>query len=110
MKAEKSKKSGKVKSPFFCYKGKPLVRSKDILYYGKVEDGCVVKIEVESTKKLKDLRISQKVLVKLIDTDPSVTEKEKVVKFSEKQGLYQALDVGEAWLEWYYREMQKTNI
>ena len=106
LKAEKSKKVG---SPFFCYKGQPLVRLKNVLYYGKIEDGCVVKIEVESIKKVKNLKVSQKVLVKLIDTDPRTPDKEKVVKISEKQGLYQALDIGEAWLEWYYREMQRIS-
>lgn len=106
MQAEKVTKNKKKKSPFFCYKGRPLVRLKDTLYYGNIEDGCIVKMRVKTVKQVKDLKVSDVVVVQMIDTDPETPAEEKIVRFSEKQGLYQALDVAEAWLEKYY-EIQK---
>ena len=102
MRTEKVTKQKKEKSPFFCYKGKPLIRLKDTLYYGNIEDGCVVKMRVKNSSLVKDLKVSGSISVQMIDTDPETPAEEKIVKFSEKQGLYQALDVAEAWLEKYY--------
>lgn len=107
MSSEKIANNKKKKSPFFCYKGRPLVRSKDTIYYGNVEDGCVVKMRVKSSNLVKDLNVSGSVSVQMIDTDPETPAEEKIVKVSEKQGLYQALDVAEAWLQKYY-EMQNN--
>lgn len=102
MQAEKVTKNKKKKSPFFCYKGRPLVRLKDTLYYGNIEDGCVVKMRVKNSNLVKDLKVSGSISVQMIDTDPGTPAEEKIVKFSEKQGLYQALDIAQAWLEKYY--------
>ena len=95
----------KIKKMFFSYKKRPLVRSGDLLYYGNMNDGFVVKMRVKDTKRVKDLDVSGKISVQLIDTDPSTPPEEKVIRASEKEGLYQALDVATAWLE-KYKEMQ----
>ena len=89
--------------PFFCYKNKPLVRCGEIIYYGDMSDGCIAKIRIKSTKDIDDLKISGKVSVQLIDTDPETPVPERVVRVSEKVGLYQALDVASTWLTKYTR-------
>ncbi len=68
------------------YKGKPLVRCGKTIYYGSMSDPYVICLNILSDE--------------LIDTDPSVTSpKEKIIKKSEKQGLFNALDLGAVWLE-----------
>ena len=39
------------KTRFPSYKGKPLVRSGDLLYYGDMRDNYVVRIQIKSKKK-----------------------------------------------------------
>ena len=84
---------------FLTYKGKPLVRCGETLYYGNMSDPFVIMLTVNSTKKVGELDISGRVTVQLLNTDPDVRPRERIVKKSEKQGLYQAMDIASIWLE-----------
>ena len=84
---------------FLEYKGKPLVRSGNTIYYGNMNDPYVICLNVKSTNDLKDIKLAEKVTIQLLNTDPEVSLKEKVVKKSEKKGLFNALDLGAVWLE-----------
>ena len=81
------------------YKGRPLMRKDDIVYYGSMSDKYIVMLQVLETKKENDLELATKVLVQLQLTDPNLRAKDRVVKKSEKEGFYTALDVGCVWLE-----------
>uniref|UniRef100_UPI003FEE9A04 hypothetical protein n=1 Tax=Candidatus Fimivicinus sp. TaxID=3056640 RepID=UPI003FEE9A04 len=86
------------------YKGRPLVRKGNTLYYGSMADPFVIMMQITSTKKVKDLDVANKVTVQLMNTDPDVRPRERIVKKSEKNGLYDAMDVGSIWLD---RALQK---
>ncbi|MBS5873908.1 MAG: hypothetical protein SPF51_09560 [Candidatus Fimivicinus sp.] len=86
------------------YKGRPLVRKGNTLYYGSMADPFVIMMQITSTKKVKDLEVANKVTVQLMNTDPDVRPRERIVKKSEKNGLYDAMDVGSIWLD---RALQK---
>lgn len=94
------------KEKFLEYKGKPLVRCGKTIYYGSMTDPFVICLNVLSDEKIKDLNVSGKVAIQLLDTDPNVSPKDKVIKKSEKEGLFNALDLGAVWLE---RELKKQN-
>lgn len=81
------------------YKGKPLVRSGNILYYGNMADNYVVMMQILSTKKVKEMDVADKVQIQLMSTNPDLRMKERIIKKSEKNGLYAALDIGSVWLE-----------
>ena len=81
------------------YKGRPLVRKDNTIYYGSMADKYIVILQVLETKKEHDLDLATRVLVQLQLTDPNVRTKDRVVKKSEKDGFYTALDVGCVWLE-----------
>ena len=81
------------------YKGKPLVRSGNMLYYGDMSEKCVVVLQVLTTKTVGDLTVADKVQVQLLSTDPEVRMKDRILKKSEKNGLYNAMDIGSIWLE-----------
>ncbi len=81
------------------YKGKPLVRSGNVLYYGDMAEKCVVMLQVLSTKTVGDMTVADKVQVQLLLTDPEVRMKDRILKKSEKNGLYNAMDIGSIWLE-----------
>ena len=87
------------KEKFLMYKGKPLVRSGNTIYYGNSYDPFVILINVVSTKKVGDLDVADRVSIQLLNTDPNVRPRERIVKKSEKKGLYAAMDIGSIWLE-----------
>jgi hypothetical protein len=88
----------KTEPKFPMYKGKPLVRSGNVLYYGSMKDRYVCRLEIKSTKKVKDMDVADKVAVQLMLTDPAMQSRKQIVKNSEKSGLYLAMDIADAWL------------
>lgn len=83
---------------FFLYKDHPLVRCGNTIYYGSMADEYVVMMQVHSTKSFEDMTLSNRVSIKLIMTDETKNPLERIVKSSEKDGLYKALDLADAWL------------
>ena len=81
------------------YKGHPLMRLGNMIYYGSMADTHIVMLQVLETKKVGDLDVASKVSVQLQLTDPAVKSRDRVVKKGEKDGLYTALDFGCVWLE-----------
>jgi hypothetical protein len=84
---------------FLTYKGKPLVRKGNTLYYGNMYDPYVVMLTIKSTKQFQDMEIADKVTIQLLNTDPTASPADMVKKKGEKVGLYPALDIGATWLE-----------
>lgn len=83
---------------FPTYKGKPLVRCGDTIYYGSMKDKYVIKMDIKSKKKVKDLEVADRVAVHLMYTDAAVRNRKQIVRSSEQKGLYLALDIASAWL------------
>ena len=83
---------------FFTYKGLPLVRKDNTIYYGNMSDKYVAMLTVLSTHKVKDLEIADKTRVQLMNTDPTVPATEIIAKTSERGSRYEALDVANIWL------------
>ncbi len=73
------------KQSFPTYKGKPLVRSGDTIYYGSMKDKYVIKMDIKSKKKVGDLEVADKVTVQLMYTDPEIRTRKQIVKTSEKK-------------------------
>ena len=86
-------------TPFLMYKGRPLVRSGNILYYGSMAEKYVIVMQILSTKDENDMKMAEKIQVQLMATDPDIRMKDRIVKKSEKTGLYNAMDIGSIWLE-----------
>lgn len=81
------------------YKGKPLVRKGNIIYYGNMADPFVIMISVADSHKVHGVDIADKVTVQLLNTDPNVNPKNAIAKKAEKKGLWAAMDIGSVWLE-----------
>ena len=81
------------------YKGHPLVRCGDTLYYGSMADKFIVMLKILSNKKIDDMDVADKVSIQLMYTDDEMRAKDRIVKTSEKEGLYNAMDLGAIWLE-----------
>lgn len=81
------------------YKGHPLRRKGTILYYGSMEDKYICMLQITGSKTEKDLEMATKVSVQLQLTDPDLKSRDRVVKKTEKDGLYAAMDVAAVWLQ-----------
>lgn len=84
---------------FLTYKGLPLVRCENVLYYGNMSDKYVIRLTVQESAKENDINTATKVKVELMLSDTSLEESKRIVKSSEKGGLYDAMDIGSVWLE-----------
>lgn len=81
------------------YKGHPLRRKDNLIYFGDMSDKYIVQIQIMDTKKVKDLEVATKVSVQLQLTDPEIKSRDRIVKKSEKDSLYAAMDLATIWLE-----------
>lgn len=81
------------------YLGRPLLRQEDELYYGDMRDPYIVMLRILETKTQGDFTVASRVAVSLLKTAADTGPLERIVKHSEKPGLYDALDIGAVWLE-----------
>lgn len=90
------------------YKGHPLRRKDNILYYGSMEDKYIIMLQILETKTVSpqengtpedDIKSATRVSVQLQLTDPNVKSRDRVTKRTEKDSLYAAMDVACIWLE-----------
>ena len=95
------------------YKGHPLRRKDNILYYGSMSDKYIIMMQIMDTKTVQpsaeakdagELKVASRVSVQLQLTDPAVKSRDRVVKKTEKTSLYAAMDVASVWLERALRE------
>lgn len=87
------------------YKGKPLVRQGNFLFYGLPTDKYMLFMNILESKNDGDLSVASKVLVQIQSTDDSVSYNEKIVKQCEKSSFFDAFEIGMIWLE---RELKKS--
>ena len=81
------------------YKGHPLRRKDNLIYYGSMSDKYIIMLQVTDTKKVKDLDVATRVVVQLQYTDPDLKSRDRVVKKTEKDSLYAAIDVAAVLLD-----------
>ena len=86
-------------TPKLTYKGKPLVRKDNELYYGRMTDAYVLYLQILSTKQSGNMQVADKVHLQLLSTDETKTPEARVARQTTKNGLYNALDIGSIWLQ-----------
>lgn len=81
------------------YKGRPLRRKDNIIYYGNMTDPYIIFLQILEQKPVGDMNVASRVSVQLQLTDPNLKSRDRIVKKSEKENLYQAIDVASVWLD-----------
>ena len=81
------------------YKGHTLRRKDNLIYYGTMAEKYIIMLQILDTKKVDDLDVATKVAVQLQLTDPDLKSRDRVVKKTEKDSLYTAMDVATVWLD-----------
>lgn len=85
-----------VNGKYLMYRGKPLVREKNVIIYGSMSDKYVLFLMIMSVKTVRGMSIPDRVMIQIMPTDPTDKTPPKSVV---KQGLFEAFDVGMAWLD-----------
>ena len=86
-------------TPKLTYKGKPLVRKDNELYYGRMTDPYVLRMQILSTKSVGGMDVADKVHIQVFSTNDSLAPEARVFRQTTKNGLYNALDIGSIWLQ-----------
>ena len=89
----------KAKTEGLIYRGRPLRRVDNFIYYGTMSDKYIIMMQILDTKKDQDLNVASRVSVQLQLTDPTLKSRDRIVKKSEKDSLYAAMDVASIWLD-----------
>ena len=84
---------------FLAYKGRPLVRKDNTIYYGSMADEYVCTLQIVSYKEQNGEQEPDKIQMQLLKTDPTLPILERLVKNSEKNGLYNAIETAAIWLD-----------
>ena len=87
------------KSEGLIYKNHPLRRVGNMIYYGSMAEPFIIMMQVKETKKENNLEIATKVSVELQRTAKDLRSRDRIVKKSEKNSLYEAMDVSTIWLD-----------
>ena len=87
------------KAEGLIYKGHPLRRVDNLIYYGTMAEKYIIMMQILNTKKEQHLEIATKVSIQLQLTEPDLKSRDRVVKKSEKDSLYAAMDIATVWLD-----------
>ncbi len=92
-----SEAAAEKKNDFFTYKGYPLVRKGDEIYFGNMYDKTVIMMQIAEKTKMGSIDVASKIRIYQMKTDEE-NPVAAIVKQSEKSSLYEALDIAYIWL------------
>ena len=84
---------------FLTYKGRPLVRGGNTIYYGNMSDDYVCVLQVLTEKEENGEQVPDKIQIQLLKTDPEIPIMERFVKNGERRGLANAMEIATIWRE-----------
>ena len=87
------------KNDLLEYKGHPLMRTDNMIYYGSMSDSHIIMMQILDSADMKDLPVAKRVSVQLQQTGTNVRSKDRIVKKTEKNSLWSAMDIASIWLD-----------
>lgn len=93
-----TKESKPKKKKALTYNGKPIIRCKNRIYYGNLDDNLILVLDITKTKKVNGFDLADEVLVQIMDNTGEFG-KGQVYRKATRDDLYKALDIGEWWLK-----------
>ena len=90
--------SGVDNNEFLEYKGRPLVRQGDDIYYGDMSDNYYIYMMIMDEVEKDNCTVPSKILVQLLDSNTKSPKEQKMLT-----GFKDAFEFADAWLERYNR-------
>lgn len=81
------------------YRGHPLRRADNLIYYGSMADKYIVMMQVLDSEPLKDISLAKRVSIQLQLTSPNLKSRDRVVRSTEKGSMAEAMEFAAIWLE-----------
>lgn len=81
------------------FKGRPLVRCDNTIYYGDMADKYVAMLQIMSDEEFKGEKLPNKISVQIWSTDDELRPRDRIIKKTEKANLFDALNIASIWLE-----------
>ncbi|MBR2986417.1 MAG: hypothetical protein IKC63_00200 [Clostridia bacterium] len=103
-----------IKGSYVIYRNMPLVREGNLIYYGDMDNKYVLFLMILTEKEVKTpsgkvVKVPENILGQILLTDPNVSDADRMVKmFTDKQGLYAALDFGITQLDRYNKKSKAS--
>ena len=88
-----------VKGNVLYYKNRPLVREKDTICYGDFSERCVLIFEIMSYVEEEGQKVPGKIYIQVLESESG-----KILKQSEKEGMFEAFNYGIFWYEKFLTE------
>lgn len=88
------KANGINENEFVEYKGKPLVRQGDDIFYGDMSETYYIYMMIMSDKKTENGDVPDKIMVQLCESSTKIPKNQKIVS-----GFKEAFEFADAWLE-----------
>ena len=80
------------------YRGKPLVRSGNTIYYGNPAEEYVAMLQILSTKN-DELKSADRIFIQILSTDEQLPPQKRIIKKTEKTSIFEAINIASIWLE-----------
>ena len=90
--------NGANSNEFLEYKGRPLVRQGDDIYYGDMSDKYYIYMMIMNETETEHGTMPTQIMVQLLDSNTKSPKEQKILS-----GLKDAFDFADAWLERYNR-------
>ena len=74
------------------------MRKENIIYYGSMSDSHIIMMQILESGEVKGMPVAKRVSVQLQQTNPNVRVRERIVKKTEKNSLWAAMDIASIWL------------
>ncbi len=91
-----------IQGEYLTYMGKPLVREGNIILYGDMSDAYCLQLMILTEKEItvgtSTVKVPDAIIGQILSTDASKPFAQRLEKQFDKSGLYDALDIGMAWL------------
>jgi len=88
------------KNAALTYKNKPLARKGNVICFGDAEaDRYVMTLTIMGSRQEKGFEIATNVRILIQSPDTG-----EIVKFGEKDSLYEAFEIGEIWLDSFLKQ------
>ena len=81
------------------YRGHPLRRADNLIYYGSMADKYIVMMQVLDSEELKDLSLAKRVSIQLQLTSPNLRSRDRVIRSTEKGSMAEAMEFATIWLD-----------
>ena len=81
------------------YRGHPLRRVDNLIYYGSMADKYIIMMQVLDSEPLKDINLAKRVSIQLQQTAPNLKSRDRVLRSTEKGSMAEAMEFASIWLE-----------